>query len=298
MAERDGNIDTKEGFLFALSAYLLWGFLPFYMKAVSHVSFLEVTAHRVVWSLPVAALVLLWLKRTDDIKRAFREPKTLAQAALTAAIISINWGVYVWAIANDRTVETALGYYINPLFSILLAAILLGEKLNRLQILAIICAAIAVVILTIESGGVPWVSFLLFVSWGFYAFFKKTLAIGPTQGFFMEILILFIPAIGYLMWIASKGELSFATSIPWCDTALLALAGIVTAVPLILYATGAKLLRLSTIGIMQYVAPTMIFLIAVFVFKEPFGTYKLIAFGFIWTALALYSWSLLRSSKA
>ena len=155
MAEREGNIDTKEGFLFALSAYILWGFLPFYMKAVSHISYLEVTAHRVVWSLPVAGLLLLWFKRTDDIKRAFREPKTLAQAALTAAIISINWGVYVWAIANDRTVETALGYYINPLFSILLAAILLGEKLNPLQILAIICAAIAVTILTIESGGVP-----------------------------------------------------------------------------------------------------------------------------------------------
>ena len=176
----------KKAFLYALSAYLIWGFLPFYMKAVSHIPYLEVTAHRVVWSLPVAGIVLLWLGRMSDIKRAFREPKTLVQAALTAGIISINWGVYVWAIANERTVETALGYYINPLFSILLAAILLGERLNRLQILAIISACIAVVILTVESGGVPWVSCALFISWGFYALFKKTLAVGPTQGFFLR----------------------------------------------------------------------------------------------------------------
>lgn len=298
MAERKGNVDSKEGFIFALSAYILWGFLPFYMKAVSHISFIEVTAHRVVWSLPVAALVLLWLKRTGDIKRAFREPKTLAQAALTAAIISVNWGTYVWAIANDRTIETALGYYINPLFSILLAAVLLGEKLNHLQILAILSAVIAVIILTVENGGVPWVSCILFVSWGFYALFKKTLAIGPTQGFFLEVLILFIPAMGYLIWVASQGQLQFMAKASWGDTALLSLAGIITAIPLMLYATGAKLLRLTTISIMQYVAPTMIFLIAVFVFKEPFGPYKLVAFGFIWTALALYSWSLLRTQKS
>lgn len=295
-AEREGNVDSKQGIIYALSAYVLWGFLPLYMKALSHVPFMEIIAHRIVWSVPVAGLVLLWLKRTDDIKRAFKEPKTLAQAALTAGLISINWGTYVWAIANDRAVETALGYYINPLFSILVAAIFLGERLGKLQMIAILCAFIAVIILTIEAGGLPWVSIILIVSWGFYAFFKKTLAVGPTQGFFLEVLILFIPAMGYLLWLSSQGALFYGNG-GMQTTILLSLAGIVTAVPLIFYANGAKLLRLSTIGIMQYVAPTMIFLTAVFVFKEPFGFYKLVAFGFIWAALILYSWSLLKSRK-
>lgn len=296
MAERKDNIDTREGLVYALSAYVLWGFLPLYMKALAHIPFAEIVAHRIFWSVPVAGLVLLWLKRTDDIKRAFREPKTLALAALTAGLISINWGTYVWAIAEDRALEAALGYYINPLFSIFLGAILLGERMDRLQGFAILSAFIAVVILTIEAGGLPWVSIILIVSWGFYAFCKKTLAVGPTQGFFLEVLILLIPAAGYLIWLGLNGTGAFLSGSLY-DMLLLSLAGVVTSTPLIFYANGAKKLRLSTIGIMQYVAPTMIFLIAVFVFNEPFGQTKLIAFCFIWLALALYSWSMLKRRK-
>ena len=189
--------------------------------------------------------------------------------ALTASIISVNWGVYVWAVGSGRALETALGYYINPLFSVFLAAVLLGERLNRPQMFAIVLAIIAVAILTWDAGGLPWVSLALTFSWGAYAYFKKTLPVGPTEGFLLEILILCLPALGYTLWLASRGEGHFHLD-GGTDMWLLAGTGFATAIPLILYANGAKLLTLTTIAIMQYSAPTMIFLIAVFVFKEPF----------------------------
>jgi chloramphenicol-sensitive protein RarD len=291
------NRDTKEGFLYAGGAYLLWGFLPFYMKALSHVPAWEIIPHRILWSVPVAGLVIWWKGLGPDIRAAFSSPRTLAMAGLTASIITINWGVYVWAISSGRALETALGYYINPLFSVFMAAVLIGEKLNRPQMFAISLAVIAVGILTWEAGGLPWVSLALTFSWGFYAYFKKTLPVGPTQGFFLEVLILSVPALLMWAWFEKSGT-SHLTHGSWTDAFLLACAGLVTAVPLILYANGAKLLRLSTIAVMQYSAPTMIFLIAVFVFKEPFGWQKMAAFVLIWSALAIYTWSLIRAHQA
>jgi chloramphenicol-sensitive protein RarD len=288
---------ATRGFLFALSAYLLWGFLPFYMKAVAHIPAAEVVAHRIVWSVPIAGALLIWLGRTADIKTALRSPRTLAMGGLTAALITVNWGVYVWAIAADRALETALGYYINPLFSVFLGAVLLGEKLSRAQIAAIALAVAAVALLTWEAGGLPWVSIALALSWGFYAFFKKTLPIGPAQGFFLEILVLSIPAIGYIGWLGASGAGHFGRT-GAADIWLLLGCGLITAVPLILYANGAKLLRLSTIGIMQYIAPTMIFVIAIFIFHEPFSSTRAIAFAMIWAALALYSWSMFFPGRA
>ena len=285
--------DSREGFILALTVYFLWGFLPLYMKAVAHIPSAEVVAHRIFWSVPISGMILLWMGRTADIKRAFREPRTLAMAALTATLITINWGVYVWSIAVGRALETALGYYINPLFSIFLGAVLLGEKLDRLKIAAIALAAAAVVLLTVETGGLPWVSLVLTVSWGFYALFKKTLPVGPTQGFFLEVLLLSIPALGYIAWLETNGTGHFLATGSY-NTMMLMLAGVVTAVPLIIYANAAKRLKLSTIGIMQYIAPTMIFLIAVFIFGEPFDNVRLVAFILIWTALAIYSWSLFK----
>jgi chloramphenicol-sensitive protein RarD len=274
----------------------MWGFLPFYMKAVAHVPAIEVVAHRVIWSLPIAGALLIWLGRTDDIRQALRNPRTLMMGALTATLITINWCVYVWAIAADRALETAMCYYINPLFSVLLGAVLLGEKLNRAQIAAIALAVVAVLILAWENGGLPWVSIALAVSWGFYALFKKTLPIGPAQGFFLEVLILAIPALAYVVWIQMAGTGHFGNQ-GMADVWLLLAAGLVTAIPLIFYANGAKLLRLSTIGIMQYIAPTMIFIVAVFVFREPFSTERAVAFGLIWAALAIYSWSMFSGSR-
>lgn len=283
--------EASRGFLFALSAYLMWGFLPFYMKAVAHIPAPEVIAHRITWSIPIAALLLWWLGRTSDIKVALRNPRTLLMGTLTATLITINWGVYVWAIGNDRALETALGYYINPLFSVFLGAVVLGEKLTRAQMVAIGLAVIAVGLLTWESGGLPWVSIVLALSWGFYALFKKTLPIGPAQGFFLEVLILGLPALGYIFYLQTTGAGHFGTT-GMTDVWLMLGCGVVTAVPLILFANGAKLLRMSTIGIMQYIAPTMIFVIAIFIFHEPFSSERAVAFGLIWVALAIYTWSM------
>ncbi|WP_309084012.1 EamA family transporter RarD [Chelativorans sp.] len=286
--------EAMRGFLFAFSAYFLWGLLPLFLKLVDHIPALEVIAHRILWSVPIAGAVLLLLRRTDDVKRAFRSPRTLLMAALTASIITVNWGVYVWAVATDRALETALGYYINPLVSIALAAIFLRERLSSLQIVAVALAAVAVLVLTLDGGGVPWISLVLAFSFAFYGFLRKTLPIGPSQGFFLEVLMLCPLVLAYILWLQWTGESHFRLDRP-ADIALLLACGPVTAGPLLLYAFGAKLLRYATIGIMQYIAPSMVFVIAVFFFREPFSTVRAIAFVLIWMALALYTWPMLRA---
>ena len=291
------NEDTLRGFGFALTAYLLWGFLPIFMKALAHISPAEVIAHRVIWSIPIAGAVLYATGRSADLRAALRNPKMLGMAAVTAALITVNWGIYVWAIGAGHALDAALGYYINPLFSVFLGAVLLGERLSRAQIGAIALAALAVAVLTYDAGKLPLTALGLTVSWGFYAYLKKSLPIGPNQGFFLEILILLAPAIGYVIWLQTHGAGHFMVGIPR-DTVLLLCCGLVTAVPLMIYANGAKLLRLSTIGIMQYIAPTMIFLTAVFVFDEPFGRAKMIAFPMIWLALVIYTSSMVQQARA
>ena len=286
------NEDSPKGLFLAVTAYLLWGFLPLYMKALAAVPVLEVLAHRVIWSVPVAGLILVWLGRTADLMTALRNPRMIGMAALTAGLISVNWAIYVWSIQSGQALEAALGYYINPLFSIFLGAVLLGERMSRAQGAAIALAAAAVAVLTWEAGRVPVVALGLTVSWGFYAYLKKRLPLGPNQGFMLEVLILTPFALGFLIWQMSEEALVFGQD-GWL-TGLLLLAGIVTAVPLMIYANGAKLLRLSTIGILQYIAPTMIFLTAVFVFDEPFGTARAVAFPMIWVALVIYTGSMLR----
>ena len=282
------NEDSLSGFFYALSAYVLWGFLPIYMKALAHVTPTEVIAHRILWSLPIAGAVLLAQGRTADLKRALRTPSMLGMAAVAALLISVNWGFYIWAIGAGHALDAALGYYINPLFSILLGAFLLQERLSHLQKVAVALAALAVIILTIGTGRLPVVALALTLSWGFYAYLKKQLPIGPNQGFTLEVILLTPFALGYVIYVQATGTGHFMQGTP-SDTWLLLGCGIITAIPLMLYANGAKLLRLSTIGIMQYIAPTMIFLTAVFIFGEPFGTSRMIAFPMIWAALALYS---------
>lgn len=288
------NVDTPQGFAYAVSAYLLWGFLPLYMKALSHVPAAEVVAHRVLWSVPVAGAIILWLGRTADLRAALRSPAMLGMGAVTAALISVNWGIYVWAIQTGHALDAALGYYINPLFSVLLGSVLLKERLAPAQWLAIALAAAAVAVLTWETGRLPVVALGLTLTWGFYAYFKKRLPIGPNQGFMLEVLILFPFAAGWVAWLTATGQGHFLQDAP--TMGLLLGTGIVTAVPLMIYANGAKLLRLSTIGILQYIAPTMIFLTAVFLFGEPFGTARAVAFPMIWAALAIYSGSLIRQA--
>jgi len=287
--------DTGLGFAYAVGAYLIWGFLPLYMKAIIHVPAVEIIAHRILWSVPIAGVILIVLGRTGDVVRALKTPRMVGMAAVTAALISVNWGIYVWAIANDRALDAALGYYINPLFSVALGAILLREKLAAAQWIAVALAGLAVAILTISAGVLPWVALALMTTFGIYGFLRKTLPIGPNQGFLLEVLLLCPMALGYLVWLGPTSQLISGS---WGDMALLIGTGAVTAIPLMLYANGAKGLRLSTMGLLQYIAPTMIFLIAVFVFNEPFGLARAIAFPLIWAALILYTVSMIRTARA
>jgi chloramphenicol-sensitive protein RarD len=286
--------DTPAGFAFAVSAYVLWGGLPIYMKAIEHIPAPEIIAHRILWSVPVAGLVLVALRRTSDLGRALRDPRMVAMAAVTAALISVNWGVYVWAIANERALDAALGYYMNPLFSVLLGAAILRERLAPAQWVAVGLAGMAVAILTAAAGVVPWVALVLMTTFGFYGYLRKTLPIGPNQGFLLEVLLLSPFAAAYMLWLGPEGHFLTTTAF---DTAMLVGCGVVTAIPLILYANGAKGLKLSTIGILQYIAPTLIMLVAVFVFAEPFGPARAVAFPLIWAALVIYTVSMLRGTR-
>ena len=286
------NRDTPAGLAFAVSAYVLWGFLPLYMKLLDHIPAAEIVAHRVIWSVPIAGLILVSMGRTADLRAALLNPRMLAMGVLTAALISLNWGIYVWAISSGHTLDAALGYYINPLFSIALGAVFLGERPSRLQMFAIVLAIAAVIVLMVSVGKVPWVAIGLFVSWGFYALCKKQLPVGPNQGFLLEVLILLLPAMAFVTWLLINQKSHFII-LSWYDTWLLIGCGAVTAIPLMLYANGAKRLRLTSIAILQYIAPTMIFLCAVFVFDEPFGHARMIAFPMIWAALLIYSTTLI-----
>lgn len=285
------NEDSLSGFIFALSAYLLWGLLPLYMKALGDIAPLEVIAHRVVWSVPIVLLVVFGIGRTAELRQAMKNKRSLAMAALAAALISINWLIYVWAIGAGYALDAALGYYINPLFSVLVGRFLLNEKLRTGQWVAIALAAAAVAVLTIDAGRLPFVALGLTVTFGIYAYLKKSLPIGPNQGFALEVLILSPFALGYVFWVGAQGEGHFLHG-SLRDTLLLFGCGAVTAIPLLAYANGAKGLRLSTIAMLQYVAPTMIMLIAVFLFDEPFGTARAIAFPLIWLALIIFSASM------
>lgn len=293
------RVDPPAGLALAIAAYLMWGFLPLYMKLTQHIPVLEVLAARVIWSVPVAGAVLIWQRRTRELMRALRTPRMLGMAAITAALISVNWAIYIWAVVAGHTMDAAIGYYINPLFSVFLGAVVLRERLSRAQWLAIGLATLAVVVLTLENGKVPLVALSLMLTFGLYGYAKKKLPIGPNQGFMLEVLLLTPPALIYLVWLQVTGQSHFLAAGPQggYDTMLLLGCGLVTAVPLMAYGNGAKLLRLSTIGILQYIAPTIIFLLAIFLFGEPFGRGQMIAFPMIWAALVIYTAAMVRQTR-
>lgn len=276
------------GFLAALSAYVIWGVFPLYMKAVTHIPVMEVVVHRIVWSVPLALMIIAAIGRLNDLWASLKKPKMLAMACLTSALITANWSIYIWAIANDHAVDAALGYYINPLFNVMLGLIFLRERLNIVQWCSVGLAVVAVLILTVNAGGLPWVAMLLPVTFGFYAFFRKSLPIGPTEGFALETLILIIPALIVAGYFIASGHDHFFHG-TWKDVGLLIMSGPFTAIPFILFAVGAKTLNLTTLGLMQYLTPTFLFFIAIFVFHEPFSKIQLAAFSLIWISLIIYT---------
>lgn len=288
--------EPTRGYAYALSAYLIWGLvLPIFLKALANVAPLEVLAHRILWALPLAVAILVALGSWRGIGRLFR-PRLLALAGLAAALISVNWGVYIYAVGAGHTVEAALGYYINPLVNVALAAVFLRERPSRVQLLAIALAAVGVLVLTVQTGGLPWVSLVLAVSFGIYGLIRKTMPLDASEGFFLEVLILTPFALALALWFVASGANHFGAGAR--ESWLLVMAGPLTAIPLILYAAGARLLRYTTIGLLQYLSPTLIALTAVFVFGEPFGTPQAVAFAFIWTALAIYTGAMLHGRRA
>ncbi len=287
--------EARRGVLFAALAYTIWGTTAAFFQLLGHVRAVEVIAHRALWSIPIALVVLLVLGRTGDMARAFRSPRLLAMLAVTATLVSVNWGFYVWAVTSGRGVEASLGYFINPLVNVALGYVLLGERLGGGQKTAVGLAVLAVLILTISAGVFPWISLVLAITFGLYGYFRKTLDIGPAQGFLVEVVLLAAPSLVIAGWLGLRGEGAFLAT--WQDTVLLIASGLFTAMPLIFFAAAARRLRLATLGLMQYIAPSLIFLTAVLWIGEPMGLWRWISFAIIWLALGIFSLASLREQR-
>jgi chloramphenicol-sensitive protein RarD len=280
--------DARLGVLCAVSAYLVWGLVPLYFKAVADVSALEIIAHRVVWSALLMAGILLGTRNVSGIKAVLASPGILVQVGAAALLVSSNWLVFVWAVNADRVLETSLGYYILPLFNVLLGAVFLGERLRPLQMLAVGLAACGVLNQIFQLGQLPWVSLVLAVTFGFYGLLRKRILLDALNGLFFETALLTPVALLYLRYLGNGSNMAFLAGSANRDLLIVA-SGVVTAVPLVLFAAGARRLRLMTMGVLQYLAPTLTFLLAVLVYDERFEAAQIVTFILIWAGLAIYT---------
>jgi chloramphenicol-sensitive protein RarD len=278
----------KNGILAAVSTYILWGFLPIYWKSLHGVPALEVLCHRTVWSLALLLLLLAWRKQWQWLQQTARSPITLITFLTTAGLLAINWFIYIWAVDAGHIVDASLGYFINPLLNVLLGRLFLKERLRPWQGVAIAIAASGVIFLTLGYGSLPWIALTLALTFGLYGLLRKTASLGALEGLSLEMIILFLPALVYLLHLERAGSASFGHA-GAAATVLLAFTGVVTALPLFLFAYGARRITLTTIGILQYIAPTMQFLLGTLVYGEPFSSTRLIGFGTVWIALLIYS---------
>lgn len=285
------------GLLAAACAYILWGVFPIYIKQVAHVSALEVVAHRSAWSLLFVFALLAWWRRTAWLKAALTDRHVLKVFAASALLLAANWGIYVWAVSAGRIVDASLGYFINPLVNVLLGVLVLHERPRPRQWLAVAIAAAGVLWLIVAAGDWPWVALALAGSFGLYGLLRKTAPLGAAEGLALETLMQGPLALGLIAWWTWQGSGGLAghdgTTLTW-----LLLAGPFTAVPLLLFAHGARQLSLATLGLMQYLGPTLQFALGVFVYGEPFSAQRAVGFGFIWLALAIYSAESLRVWRA
>ena len=275
------------GLAYALGAYLAWGISPIYFKALARVPPLEILAHRVVWSLLLLAGLLAASRRLGPLGRVLADRRRLALLAGTAALLSVNWFIYIWAVNSGRLLEASLGYFVNPLVNVLLGVLFLGERLSVPQRWAVALASAGVLVLLLRLGTFPWVSLSLAISFGLYGLLRKRAAIGALEGLLVETAWIAPASLAYLLRLGASGDGAFGSGAS--TTALLVAAGAVTALPLLWFNHGVARLRLSTIGLVQYVAPTTQFLLAVLAYREPFGSAHAAAFAFIWASLAVYS---------
>jgi len=285
----------KLGLVYGVSAYVLWGMFPLYWPLLEPANPLEIVSHRAVWTLVFCVIVLAITHALKSTLATFKRPKVAIKLFLASILISINWLVYIWATNNGHVVEASLGYYINPLIIIAFGVILLKEKMRQLQWVAVSIATVGVVILTVDYGRLPWVALGLALSWGTYGLVKKQLGLGALEGLAIETMIAFIPYCGYLLFIGSKGEGQFGHGVGL--TALLISAGAVTAIPLLLFNGSTTRLPYSTIGLLQYITPTIQFSIGVWVNHEAMPTARWVGFIFIWLALITLAGDLLKSSR-
>ncbi|MDQ3248602.1 MAG: EamA family transporter RarD [Chloroflexota bacterium] len=278
----------NKGMWYALGAYLIWGFLPLYWKALPGIPALEILSHRVVWSFLLLVGVLVYRRHWRWIAPALRNRKTLLTFLAATTLLAINWLVYIWAVQSNYVVESSLGYFMNPLVNVLLGMLFLGERLRLWQWTGIGVATVGVVYLTLTLGTLPWIGLTLAFSFGFYGLLRKTALLNALEGLTFETTLLIIPVLLYLFYREGMGIGSFGHTDTWA-TFLLIFSGLVTATPLLLFAAAARRVSLATMGVLQYLAPTIQFLLGVFLYGEGLTSARLIGFSLIWMSLLIYS---------
>ena len=281
--------ETRRGFLLGAAAYAMWGLFPLYWPLLKPALAVEILAHRVFWSLVVMLLLVALLGRSRRLRAVIAHRRTLGILSFAALVIAVNWGTYIWGVNNGHVVETSLGYFINPLVTVLMGVVILGERLRRLQWIALGIAFIAVVGLTVEYGRPPWVALALAFSFAFYGLAKKQANVGAVESLSVETLLLAPVAAGYILWLMSQGTSTFGTE-GLGHAALLASTGIVTAIPLICFGAAATRVSLTTIGLLQYLAPTIQFALGVLVFREDMPAMRWVGFMLVWVALAIFTY--------
>ena len=285
----------NKGLLFGISAYIIWGLLPLYWKLVEEAGAYEILAHRGIWSLLICISLLALRKQLRSAYVMVRSSRTLSLLFLASGLLTINWGVYIWSVTVNRVVEAALGYYITPLINVTFGVLLLREKLRPAQWIAVALAAAGVVILTLGYGSLPWIALVLAISWGSYSLIKKSLNLGALETLSLETLFAFLPNLVFLLIIQGNGSAEFGST--WTISILLFGAGAATVIPLLLFNGSTTRLPLSTVGLLQYITPTIMFFIGIYINNEDISTTKVLGFAFIWLALAVLSRDLYRSSR-
>ncbi len=302
MTETTDRSTTRGGLMLGIGAYAAWGLLPIYFHLLDGVPPIQMLSHRVVWSLILLVGIVMLLGRSRSILAVARG-RTLLALAASATLIAVNWFVYIWAVDSAHLVEASLGYFINPLVNVALGLVVLGERLGRMQVAAIVLAVVGVAILAIAGGGAIWISLVLALSFGLYGLIRKVAAIDALGGLTVETALLAPFAIGVLVHAAHGGAAAFghggttASGYGAATDWLLILAGPITAAPLLMFAAGARRLRYTTMGLLQYITPTLQFLEAVLLFGEPVRPVQLASFALIWTACALYAWSSIAATR-
>ncbi len=296
MKQAQSSTGLSPGFLAGIIAYIIWGIFPIYFKTIDSVSPTEILAHRIVWSVPFGLLILIFRRQIKDVVTAIKQPKTLLLLAIASIALSANWGVYIWAIHQDQIFQGSLGYYINPLMYVLVGVMFFGEKLSKWQGLAAALACLGVLILTIYGGVFPGISLFLAISFTIYGVIRKQVDIGAMPGLFIETVILFIPGLLYMYWLSQHGQFSFSVASPDLKFLLL-MAGPITVLPLLAFAFAARRLKLSTLGFLQYIGPTLQFACGLY-YGETFTMAHALCFTCIWVAVIIFTWDAMRSSAA